>query len=166
MWPYEGGIEEWHQIFALITPDGARCDFFEIRAICLIISKNLRRWSRTGLEEILRCYKPTIEESMWARNSKISWRNPEFSEECQLLTTEQNGTAERKNRTLVEIARCLFLQSGFPSHFGWKPYPRFATSETVALSKLSTSQPHSLNYGPERRLTSFQRIWLHCILSW
>ena len=30
---------------------------------------------------------------------------------------EQNGIAERKNRTLVETARCLLLQSNLPSHF-------------------------------------------------
>jgi Reverse transcriptase (RNA-dependent DNA polymerase)./Integrase core domain. len=30
---------------------------------------------------------------------------------------EQNGTAERKNRTLLEMARCLLIQSGLPSSF-------------------------------------------------
>lgn len=30
---------------------------------------------------------------------------------------EHNGIAERKNRTLVEIARCLLIQSGLPSSF-------------------------------------------------
>ncbi|EZA50979.1 Copia protein [Ooceraea biroi] len=32
-------------------------------------------------------------------------------------TPEQNGVAERKNRTLVETARCLLAQSGLPAHF-------------------------------------------------
>ena len=32
-------------------------------------------------------------------------------------TPEQNGTAERKNRTLVETARCLLDQSNLPTHF-------------------------------------------------
>lgn len=32
-------------------------------------------------------------------------------------TPEQNGVAERKNRTLVEMARCLILQSGLPPSF-------------------------------------------------
>ena len=30
---------------------------------------------------------------------------------------EQNGTAERKNRTLMEMARCLLIQSGLPPSF-------------------------------------------------
>jgi len=30
---------------------------------------------------------------------------------------EQNGTAERKNRTLLDTARCLLLQSGLPGSF-------------------------------------------------
>lgn len=30
---------------------------------------------------------------------------------------EQNGTAERKNRTLVEMARCLLIESGLPKIF-------------------------------------------------
>ena len=32
-------------------------------------------------------------------------------------TPEQNGVAERKNRTLVESARCLLIQSGLPPSF-------------------------------------------------
>ncbi|CAB0033335.1 unnamed protein product [Trichogramma brassicae] len=32
-------------------------------------------------------------------------------------TPQQNGLAERKNRTLVETARCLLLQSGLPASF-------------------------------------------------
>lgn len=30
---------------------------------------------------------------------------------------EQNGIAERKNRTLIEMVRCLLIQSGLPSSF-------------------------------------------------
>lgn len=32
-------------------------------------------------------------------------------------TPEQNGVAERKNRTLVESARCMLIESGLPSSF-------------------------------------------------
>lgn len=32
-------------------------------------------------------------------------------------TPQQNGVAERKNRTLVETARCLLAQSNLPAHF-------------------------------------------------
>ena len=32
-------------------------------------------------------------------------------------TPQQNGVAERKNQTLVEMARCMIIQSGLPSSF-------------------------------------------------
>lgn len=32
-------------------------------------------------------------------------------------TPQQNGTAERKNRTLVEMARCMLIESGLPPCF-------------------------------------------------
>ena len=32
-------------------------------------------------------------------------------------TPEQNGVSERKNRTLVEIARCMLIHSGMPKSF-------------------------------------------------
>jgi len=32
-------------------------------------------------------------------------------------TPQQNGVAERKNRTLIEAARCLLIQSGLPPSF-------------------------------------------------
>lgn len=32
-------------------------------------------------------------------------------------TPQQNGVAERKNRTLVEMARCMMIQSGLPASF-------------------------------------------------
>lgn len=32
-------------------------------------------------------------------------------------TPQQNGVSERKNRTLIEMARCMMLQSGAPSSF-------------------------------------------------
>lgn len=32
-------------------------------------------------------------------------------------TPEQNGVAERRNRTLVEAARCMIIQSGLPASF-------------------------------------------------
>lgn len=40
-------------------------------------------------------------------------------------TPQQNGVAERKNRTLLDMARCLLLQSNMPAHF-W--------SEAVAMA--------------------------------
>jgi transposase InsO family protein len=34
-----------------------------------------------------------------------------------VYSPQQNGLAERKNRTLVEAARCMLLESGLPTSF-------------------------------------------------
>ena len=40
-----------------------------------------------------------------------------YSDDCQYHTPQQNGIAERKNRTLIETARCMMLQANLPPHF-------------------------------------------------
>jgi hypothetical protein len=37
-------------------------------------------------------------------------------------TPQQNGVAERKNSTLVEMARCMLYSKGLHKKFGLKPF--------------------------------------------
>ena len=36
-------------------------------------------------------------------------------------TPQQNGIVERKNRTLEEMARTMFVKTTYQNIFGWKP---------------------------------------------
>jgi len=58
-------------------------------------------------------------------------------------TPEQNGVAERKNRTLVEAARCMIIQSGLPPSFGQKPSQRLTTLEIAVSQKVWILAPPS-----------------------
>lgn len=85
-----------------------------------------------ALEEF-KAYKALVEKQHDAKVKAIQsdngreYVNKEFDEYLKTqgiqrrLTTaytpEQNGVAERKNRTLVDSARCLLLQSGLPLSF-------------------------------------------------
>lgn len=65
-------------------------------------------------------------------------------------TPEQNGVAERRNRTLTEMARCLLIQSGLPPSF-W--------AEAVATAN------YLRNRCPSRPLsgkTAFEKWYKKC----
>lgn len=78
-------------------------------------------------------YKALVENhkekkmKFYQTNNGTEFLNKEFNEFLKkngvqrrltvAYSPEQNGTAERKNRTLIEMARCLFLQSELPASF-------------------------------------------------
>lgn len=59
-------------------------------------------------------------------------------------TLEQNGVAERMNRTLVESARCLLLQSGLPPSFWAKAN---YTRNRCPTKKLEEKTPYEVWHG-------------------
>ena len=56
-------------------------------------------------------------------------------------TPQQNGVAERKNCTLLNITRSLMFESHVPAHFGLKLLLQPPTSQTVSQRNLWTSKP-------------------------
>lgn len=61
--------------------------------------------SDNGLEYVNRSFNELLERHGMSRRLTVPY-NP-----------QQNGVAERKNRTLLDLARCLLLENGLPSSF-------------------------------------------------
>lgn len=72
-------------------------------------------------------------------------------------TPQQNGVAERKNRTLVEMARCMMKQAGVPPHF-WAEaiYNANYTRNRCPTSALSGSIPYTVWTGKTPTLAHMQ----------
>ncbi|KMQ92145.1 retrovirus-related pol polyprotein from transposon tnt 1-94 [Lasius niger] len=69
-------------------------------------------------------------------------------------TPEQNGAAERKNRTLVETARCLLAQSGLSTHF-WAEAINTANyiRNRCTTKSLNGHTPHELWKGDKPNIS-------------
>jgi len=97
----------WYQTYFLKSKDEAPSKFIEFknlvenqtgRKIKIFHSDNGKEFCNSTMDRIL-------------KNSDIQRRL------TIPHTPEQNGVAERKNRTLIKMARCLLAQSGLPTHF-------------------------------------------------
>ena len=73
---------------------------------------------------------------------------------------EQNGVAERRNRTLMEMARCLLIQSGLPPIF-WAEAVNTANyiRNRSPTSKLNGRTPYEVWFGKPPDVGDFQRFW-------
>ncbi|KAK1566026.1 hypothetical protein QYE76_037644 [Lolium multiflorum] len=58
-------------------------------------------------------------------------------------TPQQNGVVERKNRTIIEMARTMLSEFNSPHNFWEKPSLRPSTTPTGSSSVLSTTKPHT-----------------------
>lgn len=72
---------------------------------------------------------------------------------------EQNGVAERRNRTLMEMARCLLIQSGLPSTF-WAEAVNTANyiRNRSPTSKLKGKTPYEAWFGEPPDVSIFRRF--------
>lgn len=74
---------------------------------------------------------------------------------CHQLTTEytpqQNGIAERRNRTLAEMARCMLLQSGLPPSF-WAEAILTAASFEIDVQQEAWKVKPLMKFGEEKYL--------------
>lgn len=70
---------------------------------------------------------------------------------------EQNGVAERRNRTLLDAARCLLIQSGLPSSF-WAEAVNTANHvrNRAPTSRLKGATPHEKWIGRKPDVSSFE----------
>lgn len=74
-------------------------------------------------------------------------------------TPEQNGVAERKNRTLVEMARCLLIQSNLPPSF-WGEAVNAANyiRNRCPTSSLGSKTPYEKWTGKASHVGHFQEF--------
>ena len=81
-------------------------------------------------------------------------------------TPEQNGVAERCNRTLMDMARCLLIESGMPPAF-WAEAVNTANyiRNCAPTSKLKGSTPYQSRYGKPPNVSIFQRFGIGVYVS-
>lgn len=74
-------------------------------------------------------------------------------------TPEQNGTAERRNRTLMDMTRCLLIQSGLPNSF-WGEAVNTANHirNRCPSRKLNGKTPHELWTGRTPNIKYFREF--------
>lgn len=81
-------------------------------------------------------------------------------------TPEQNGVAERKNRTLIESARCLLIQSGLSPSF-WAEAVSTANyiRNRCPTKKLDGKTPYEAWHGRTPTVTYFKEFGckVHCL---
>ena len=69
---------------------------------------------------------------------------------------QQNGVAERKHRHLLDTARAIRFQAGFPKHF-WGECVLSATHiiNLLPMENLSWKSPYEVLYGKSPNLDTF-----------
>ncbi|GJU50486.1 putative ribonuclease H-like domain-containing protein [Tanacetum coccineum] len=93
----------------------------------------------------------TWEQGPTLLNSKtlmVPWESKEYSN-CH-ITTQQNGVAERKNRTLIEAARTMLADSFLPNTF----WAEAVSTACYVLNRVLVTKPH--NKTPYELLTGQQ----------
>lgn len=84
----------------------------------------------------------------------------ESSGDCLFYNPEQNGTAERKNRTLLDMARCLFIQSGLLFSFWAEAVStaNFITNRCSTKLSLKGLTPYKLWTGNTSKVDYFNKF--------
>ena len=81
-------------------------------------------------------------------------------------TPQQNGVAERMNRTLVEMARCLLTQAGLENRFWGEAINTAAYLRNRAPSiALKDSTPFEIFTGNKARSLKSPSFWVHCLCA-
>lgn len=71
---------------------------------------------------------------------------------------QQNGVAERANRTLVEMARCMLLQSGVPNSL-WPEAINTAYIRNRCPTKILENSTPIEDWSTEKPYVGFMRIF-------
>ena len=81
-------------------------------------------------------------------------------------TPEQNGVAERKNRTIVEAARAMLCDQGLPK-FLWGEAANTAVyiQNRCPHSALDSKTPEEVFSGKKPDVSHFRIFWKPCIFS-
>lgn len=77
---------------------------------------------------------------------------------------EQNGKAERKNRTLIGMARCMLLDAGLPNKFWGEAVMMANFVQNRLPAKYILKTPHELWYGTVPNLKNFRKFGAKCFV--
>ena len=81
-------------------------------------------------------------------------------------TPQQNGVAERMNRTLLERARCMILNAGLSKDFWAEAISTaFYLGNRSPASAIDFKTPEEVWSGNPPDYSNIKSIWLSCILS-
>lgn len=77
---------------------------------------------------------------------------------------QQNGVAERKNRTLVEMARCMLIDAGLPNQFWGEAVVTANYIQNRVLTRVKKRTPYELWYGRKPKVGNFQIFGSKCFV--
>lgn len=82
-------------------------------------------------------------------------------------TPQQNKVAERVNRTLVEMKRCLLIQAKLPKHYWVKALSTAAhiRNLTVIANSKYDKSPFEIFIGKLPRRNHLRIFWMHSIFD-
>ncbi|WVZ84406.1 LOW QUALITY PROTEIN: hypothetical protein U9M48_031443 [Paspalum notatum var. saurae] len=96
-----------------------------------------------------------IRKGQWRRIRKLSFSSP--------YTPPQNGVVERKNRTLVEMARTMLDEHRTPRRFWAEARIRPVTLQTESSCELSLGRPR-MNFGLAARVKHLRAFGCRCFV--
>ncbi|GKF32007.1 putative ribonuclease H-like domain-containing protein [Tanacetum coccineum] len=138
---------------------------------CLVITYDFSRFSwvfflatKDETSGILKAFITGIENQI---NHRVEFKNKEMNKFCEMKgikrefsvarTSQQNGVAERKNRTLIEAARTMLADSKLPTTFSAKAVNTACyVQNKVLVIKPHNKTPYELFLGRKPAL-SFMR---------
>lgn len=95
----------WGQIYLL----KGKSDMFH--------SRSTSTWSKTKLAENWNAFNLITGRNSWTLPSTTSWRSGIIRRLTVPHNPQQKGVTERRNRTILEMARCILLESSLPPRF-------------------------------------------------
>ena len=120
---------------------------------------------KINFQHVLRFFGQTLGEYMSKQFQVFLQDKGIISQRTCPYTPQQNGVAERKNRHLLDMVRCLLLVSSVPPRF----WPEALTTATHIINrlpspKLQNTSPHFRLFKTEPKYTNFHTFGCVCFV--